>query len=71
MLLKMAVEDVTSADVVEVLKPRTPAMRRRIAKRLETIFDWAIAREFRAEPKLFQAIFRLRTQLRLKICCFS
>jgi len=48
-LLKMAVEDVASADVVEVLKPRTPAMRRRIVKRLETIFDWAIAREFRTE----------------------
>ena len=60
-LLKMAVEDVTSADVVEVLKPRTPAMRRRIVKRLETIFDWAIAREFRAEPN--PARFRVEHHL--------
>jgi integrase len=59
--LKTAVEDVTLADVVEVLAPRTPAMRRRIVKRLETIFDWSIARQFRGEPN--PARFRVEHHL--------
>ena len=59
--LKMAVQDVTLSDVVEVLAPRTPAMRRRIVKRLETIFDWSIARQFRGEPN--PARFRIEHHL--------
>jgi integrase len=49
-LLPKSVAAISKADVVEMLKARTPVMRPRVQKQLERIFDWAIERGFRADP---------------------
>jgi integrase len=48
--LAKPVTEVATADIVDVLHERTPVMRARIIKQLETIFDWLIATGVRQEP---------------------
>jgi hypothetical protein len=48
--LAKPVTEVATADIVDVFHERTPVVRARIIKRLETIFDWLIATGVRQEP---------------------
>ena len=48
----MPVSDVTSADVVETLRPiwhARPATARRVRRRIGTVMEWALAMEYRAD----------------------
>jgi integrase len=48
--LQRPVAGISKADVIEMLRARTPVMRPRVQKALERIFDWSIERGYRTDP---------------------